>query len=224
VLGAGVELGRDVSFGSHVVVHAGTAIGDRCTIGDLAVLGKAPRLAAHSSAAGPVGRLELASDVSVGAGAILLAGSRVGEAAILGDQCFVRERSEIEAGSVLGRGSVIDNDVRVGVRARIQTGVYLTAYSVLEDDVFVGPGVTTTNDNTMARNGPESPLRGAILRRGCRIGGGAVLLPGVEIGEEGFVAAGSVVTRDVPARTVVMGVPARPVAEVPDSDLLEAWR
>ena len=82
----------------------------------------------------------------------------------------------------------------------------------------------TTNDDTMARHGPETPLRGAMLRRACRVGGGAVLTPGVEIGEEAFVAAGAVVTRDVPARAVVMGVPARVVREVGEEDLLERWR
>ena len=67
-------------------------------------------------------------------------------------------------------------------------------------------------------------MRGAILRRACRIGGAAVLVPGVEVGEEAFVAAGAVVTNDVPARAVVMGVPARVIRNVGDEDLLEAWK
>jgi acetyltransferase-like isoleucine patch superfamily enzyme len=67
-------------------------------------------------------------------------------------------------------------------------------------------------------------MRGATLRRACRIGGGAVLTPGVEVGEEAFVAAGAVVTRDVPARAVMIGVPARVVREVADEDLIERWR
>jgi acetyltransferase-like isoleucine patch superfamily enzyme len=82
----------------------------------------------------------------------------------------------------------------------------------------------TTNDDSMARHPSDEPLRGARLRRACRIGGGVVLVPGVEVGEEAFVAAGAVVTRDVPPGRVVMGVPARAVRDVPDADLLERWR
>jgi acetyltransferase-like isoleucine patch superfamily enzyme len=217
-----------VSFGAYVVVHEGTIIGEGCSIEDHAVLGKRPRLSRHSAARGEVGALELGAGASVGTGAVVFAGASIGVDAILGDQSFVRERTSIGERSVIGRGSVVDNDVRVGARVRVQTSVYLTAFTIVEDDVFVGPCAMTTNDDTMGRHGggrdSESPLRGAILRRACRVGGGAVLTPGVEIGEEAFVAAGAVVTRDVPPRAVVMGVPARIVREVPEEDLLERWR
>jgi acetyltransferase-like isoleucine patch superfamily enzyme len=106
----------------------------------------------------------------------------------------------------------------------IQTGVYLTAGAIVEDDVFLAPGVTTTNDHTMARHPPDHGLQGPVFRRACRVGGASVLLPGIEIGEEAFVAAGALVTRNVGAREVVMGVPARVVRHVPDDDLLERWR
>jgi UDP-2-acetamido-3-amino-2,3-dideoxy-glucuronate N-acetyltransferase len=224
LLGEGVVVGEGVSFGAYVVVHAGTVIGDGCTIEDHAVLGKRPRLARHSGAQGEVRALELGAGVSVGTGTVVFAGASVGPEAILGDQAFVRERTWIGEGSVIGRGSVVDNDVVVGARVRVQTNVYLTAFTIVEDDVFVGPGALSTNDDTMARHDAGMPIRGATLRRACRVGGGAVLTPGVEIGEEAFVAAGAVVTRDVPARAVVMGVPARVVREVGDEDLLERWR
>ncbi|HZH24657.1 MAG TPA: DapH/DapD/GlmU-related protein, partial [Solirubrobacteraceae bacterium] len=208
-----------------VVVHAGTVIGDGCEIQDGAVLGKPPKLARHSSA-----RREVPAPLMLGAGtvvctrAVVFAGAQTGEGAILGDQSYVRERARIGAGSVIGRGSAVDNDVVVGARVRVQTDVYLCAFSELEDDVFVGPGACTTNDDTMSRHGSDYALRGARLRRACRVGGGAVLCPGVEVGEEAFVAAGAVVTRDVPARGVVLGVPARVAREVPDVDLVERWR
>jgi UDP-2-acetamido-3-amino-2,3-dideoxy-glucuronate N-acetyltransferase len=223
-LGDGVEIGEGVTFGAFVVVHAGTRIGDGCAIEDHAVLGKRPRLAPHSGAHGSVGELVVGAGASIGAGAVVFAGTDIGVGAIVGDQAFVRERSTIGERSVIGRGSAVDNDVRVGDRVRVQTNVYLTAFTVVEDDVFVGPGATTTNDNTMARHAPGQELRGATLRRACRIGGAAVLAPGVEIGEEAFVAAGAVVTAAVPSRAVVMGVPARVVREVGEADLLEHWR
>jgi UDP-2-acetamido-3-amino-2,3-dideoxy-glucuronate N-acetyltransferase len=224
LLGAGVVVGEDVQFGAYVVVHEGTTIGAGCAIGDHAVLGRRPKLAPHSAAAGDVAALDLGDGVVIGAGAVVFAGARIAPGAILGEQAFVRERAALGAGTVLGRGSVADNDVTVGSRARIQTNVYLTAFSLVEDDVFIGPGVVTTNDNTMGRHGAETPLAGPVLRRACRIGGGAVLAPGIEIGAEAYVAAGAVVVGDVPPRAVVMGVPAQVVREVPDEDLLERWR
>jgi acetyltransferase-like isoleucine patch superfamily enzyme len=82
----------------------------------------------------------------------------------------------------------------------------------------------TTNDHTMGRHPSGEPLLGPTFRRACRVGGGAVLVPGVTIGEEAFVAAGALVTRDVGAREVVMGTPARVVRRVSDEDLIERWR
>ena len=220
----GVVLGAEVTFGAFAVAHAPSVLGARCQIGDHAVLGKRPRLAPNSSAAGLVGHLELGEDVAVGAGAIVFAGARIGRGVILGDQSFVRERSTIGAATVIGRGSIVDNDVQVGERVRVQSNVYLTAETIVEDDVFLGPGVITSNDDAMGRHPPQMKLRGALLRRACRIGAGVVLTPGVEVGEEAFIAAGAVVTRDVPPRGVAMGVPARIVREVGPEDLLERWR
>jgi acetyltransferase-like isoleucine patch superfamily enzyme len=222
--GEEVEVPESVEIGGHVVLHAGTVIGEGARLGDGAVVGKALVLGVRSSAprdqpppavVGP--------GATVGAGAVVIAGARIGRGAVVGDQAFVRERAIVGEDSVIGRGSAIDNDVVVGDRVRVQTGCYLAAHTTVEDDVFVAPGVTTTNDDAMGRHGPGHPLRGARLRRGCRVGGGAVLLPDVEVGEEAFVAAGAVVTREVPPRAVVMGVPARAVREVPDADLLERW-
>jgi UDP-2-acetamido-3-amino-2,3-dideoxy-glucuronate N-acetyltransferase len=222
VLSPEATIGRGVTFGANVVVHDGVTIGDGVTIQDGAVLGKRPTLAARSSSPRtPLDQLVIEAGAAICAQAIVFAGARISAGAIVGDQACVRERARIGEGTVVGRGVLVDNNVVVGARVRLQSQVYLTAFSVVEDDVFVGPCAMTTNDDTIGRHGEAAAdLRGAKLRRACRIGGGAVLLPGIEIGEEAFVAAGAVVTNDVAPRALVMGVPARVVRQVPESELL----
>jgi acetyltransferase-like isoleucine patch superfamily enzyme len=106
---------------------------------------------------------------------------------------------------------------------KLQANAYITAYSLLEDDVFIAPCVVTTNDNFMGRTEKRKTLvRGPVIRRGARVGGGAVLLPGIEIGAEAFIGAGAVVTRDVQAGTLVVGSPARYLRNVPPEELLGA--
>lgn len=224
VLSPTAQVADDVEFGAHVVVHGDTVIGAGVVVQDGVVLGKPPRLSARSSTAAPVSEpLVIEAGASICAQAVVFAGARICAGAIVGDQAYVRERSVVGEGSVVGRGASVDNDVVIGARVRLQSQVYVTAFSVIEDDVFVGPCAMTTNDNTMARQGADAPLRGPVLRRACRIGGGAILTPGVEVGEEAYVAAGSVVTNDVPPRGVVIGVPGRVVRWVGDEDLLEQW-
>jgi UDP-2-acetamido-3-amino-2,3-dideoxy-glucuronate N-acetyltransferase len=223
LLGRRVELDAKAEVGGNVVIHSDTTIEPSVLIQDGAVIGKRPRLGPQSSAQHDVdfARTVLREGSAVLSGAILFAGVELGPEAIAGDQSHIREDTAIGPQTVIGRGSAVDHDVTIGARVRVQTNCYLTGYTEVEDDVFIGPGVTTTNDHAMGRSDPGRPLAGPMLRRACRIGGGVVLCPGVEIGEEAFVAAGAVVTMDVPARAVVMGVPARRVREVPDRDLLE---
>ncbi len=136
----------------------------------------------------------------ISTGAIVFAGSTIGARVILGDQSCVRERVSIADDVVVGRGSLVENDTTIGARTKIQADAYVTAYSTLEEDVFVAPCVVTTNDNFMGRTEKRLELmKGPTIRRGARIGGGAILCPGIEVGEEAFVGAGAVVTKDVPA-------------------------
>jgi UDP-2-acetamido-3-amino-2,3-dideoxy-glucuronate N-acetyltransferase len=224
VVGAGARIGRGSRLGPGVIVEPGTELGPDCLVEPHAVLGKPPRLRRGSQAVGATGPLRIAGGVTVCAGAVIYAGARIARGVIVGDQAHVRERTEIGEATIIGRASTVDFATRIGARVSIQTLVYITAHTVIEDDVFLGPGVVTTNDDTMGRHSRDRPLRGPILRRGCRIGGGAVITPGAEVGEEAFVAAGAVVTGDVAARGVVMGIPGRLVREVGDEDLLERWR
>jgi acetyltransferase-like isoleucine patch superfamily enzyme len=204
-------------------VYEGTVLGEGVKVLEGAVVGKQPTLSPRSTARRePLPPTTIGDGTIVSTGAIVFAGSSIGARVILGDQSCVRERVEIGDDVVLGRGSYIENDTTVGALTKIQAQAYITAYSTLEDNVFIAPCVVTTNDNYMGRTEKRlSQLRGPTIRRGARIGGGAILCPGVEIGEEAFVGAGAVVTKDMPPRRLVVGSPARVLREVPDDELLE---
>jgi acetyltransferase-like isoleucine patch superfamily enzyme len=225
LIGSGVELGPGVQLGRNVVIHDGARIGPGAILQDGAVVGKPPHLGPLSTASRePLLPTVIGEGAAVLCGAVVFAGATLEPGAIAGDQSHVRERSRVGRGSVIGRGSSVDNDVLIGERVRVQTNCYVTAHTVIEDDAFIGPGVITTNDDSMARHPEGEPRIGPTLRRACRIGGGVVLCPGVEVGEEAFVGAGAVVIRDVPPRAVVVGVPARQIRSVPDEDVIERWR
>lgn len=205
------------------IVYEGTLIGEGAKVLEGAVVGKQPTLSPRSTAKRePLPPTVIGDGTIVSTGAIVFAGSSIGARVILGDQSCVRERVAIGDDVVLGRGSYVENDTTIGAMTKIQADAYITAYSTLEEHVFIAPCVVTTNDNFMGRTERRlSQMRGPTIRRGARVGGGAILCPGVEIGEEAFVGAGAVVTKDVPSRTVVVGNPARVLREVPDEELLE---
>lgn len=121
---------------------------------------------------------------------VILAGARIGENCNINCHCF------------------IENEVSIGDNVTVKSGVYLWDGVTLEDDVFVGPNATFTNDRK-PRSKVRPTLERTIVRRGASIGAGAIILPGVEIGENAMVGAGAVVVRDVPADTTVVGNPAR---------------
>jgi acetyltransferase-like isoleucine patch superfamily enzyme len=204
------------------VLYPGTVLGEGCRILDGAVVGKQPTLSPRSTAKREeLPPAELGAGTVVSTGAIVFAGTRLGERVIVGDQACVRERVEVGDDVVIGRGALIENDTTVGERTKIQAMAYITAYSTLEPEVFIAPCVQTTNDNFMGRTEQRHELiKGPTIRRGARVGGGAVLCPGVEIGEEAFVGAGAVVVDDVPPRVVVVGNPARVLRDVPEEELL----
>ncbi|SDJ69540.1 acyltransferase [Pseudomonas indica] len=131
---------------------------------------------------------------------VILAGARIGRDCNIAAHCF------------------IENDVVVGDRVTVKCGVQLWDGLRVADDVFIGPNATFTNDRfPRSRQWPER-FPETRIERGASIGAGAVILPGLTIGERAMVGAGAVVTRDVPARALVFGNPARIVRYLDDDD------
>ncbi|MDX6480287.1 MAG: hypothetical protein QOG85_797 [Gaiellaceae bacterium] len=205
------------------IVYPGTVLGEGVKVLEHAVVGKQPTLSPRSTAKRePLPPAEIGAGTIVSTGAVVFAGTTIGERVILGDQSCVRERVTVGDDVVIGRGSLVENDTTIGAMTKIQAEAYITAYSTLEEHVFIAPCVVTTNDNYMGRTEKRHDLvKGPTIRRGARVGGGAILLPGIEIGEDAFVGAGAVVTKDVEARMLVVGSPARVLRPVPDDELLE---
>jgi len=205
------------------IVYPGTVLGEDVQVLEYAVVGKQPSLSPRSTAKREsLEPAQIGDGTIVSTGAVIFAGAKVGARVILGDQSCVRERVVVGDDVVIGRGSLVENDTTIGAMTKIQADAYITAYSTLEEHVFIAPCVVTTNDNFMGRTERRHELiKGPTIRRGARIGGGAILLPGIEIGEEVFVGAGAVVTKDVEPRMIVVGNPARVMRGVHEDELLE---
>jgi acetyltransferase-like isoleucine patch superfamily enzyme len=205
------------------IVYPGTVLGEGVKVLEGAVVGKQPTLSPRSTAKRePLPPARIGDGTIVSTGAIVFAGSTIGARVIVGDQSCVRERVEVGDDVVIGRGVLVENDTSIGALTKIQAGAYVTAYSTLEDNVFIAPCVVTTNDNFMGRTERRHELiKGPTIRRGARVGGGAILCPGVVVGEEAFVGAGAVVTKDVEPRMLVVGNPARVLRGVSAEELLE---
>jgi UDP-2-acetamido-3-amino-2,3-dideoxy-glucuronate N-acetyltransferase len=215
-LGDGVELDDDVTVGHNVVIHGPARIGAGSVIREGSVLGRIPDLGQGSSAPRwwPERPLRLGRDVLVGVNSILFAAVHLCEGVAVGDLAMLREGVDVGREAMIGGSVAVGRLVSVGDRSRVQNNSMIAAGSIIESEVFIGPSVVTTNDPTMGRRAAGQSWSGVLFRARARVGAGAVLLPGVEVGEEAVVGAGSLVTRDVPPRTLVLGSPARMVREL----------
>lgn len=224
VIGAGVKIGPGCKIGHHVVIHDGTIIGADVRVDDQAVLGKLPMKAANSATTKEqeLPPLRIGDTCIIGTGVVLYRGAAIDGRVLIADLATVRENVTIGRGTIVGRGVTVENFCTVGRYCKLESECYITAYSTLEDRVFVAPGVVTSNDNFVGRTAERfKHFKGVTIKRGGRVGAGSTILPGVTIHEDALVAAGSVVTKDVQARTIVMGCPARPWRDVPEAQLLD---
>lgn len=222
-VGAGVKIGKGTKIGNFVVIHADTVIGENVVIGDNSVVGKRPTKAAISTLKPKdLPPLVISDNCIIGALVAIYRGAKIGLGVMIADLSSVREDVEIGKFTIVGRGVAIENDTRIGNYVKVETNAYVTAHTVIEDRCFIAPAVTMTNDNFLARDPKRFKYtKGPHLKKGARVGANATLMPGVTIGEEAVVAAGSLVKRDVPPRKVVAGVPAGIFKDTPPEQLVE---
>ena len=194
---------RNVSLGSGTVVE------------DFCIVGTPPRGAQDGELATTIG-----DDSVIRSHTVIYAGNVIGVHFQTGNKVNIRESNRIGNHVSIGTLSVVEHHVEIADNVRIHTQVFIPEYSVLEEGCWIGPNVVFTNAKYPLSPGVKDSLVGPIVKRGAKIGANATLLPGVVIGENALVGAGSVVARDVPAGAVVVGNPARVIrniAELPYS-------
>ena len=224
VIEAGAVIGDECCIGHHVVIHSGSNIGDGVRIDDHAVIGKLPASARRSKTTDTGRKLDAAvigNNSIIGTGAIVYAGCRLGTGVLIADTASVREDVTVGEYTIIGRNTTIENKVVIGARCKIMTDAYICAYSEIGDDCFIAPCAATSNDNYAGRWKERTKFyKGVTVKQGGRIGVNATILPGRVIGPDGMAAAGAVVTKNVPEKTVVCGNPGKTLRSVPENQLL----
>lgn len=193
--------------------------GEDCQIQPGAIVGLR-----YSPDAPPV---RLAAHARIRSGSILYAGVRAGDDFQTGHHVLIREGTVIGSHVVIGTNTVIDGQVTIGDFVKIESNCYIPTHTRIGNRVFFGPGVTLTNDRYPLKLRDKYVPEGPVIEDSVTLGGGVVVLPGVRIGRGAFVAAGAVVTKDVPPLTLVKGVPGeiRPLPKtLHGRNLALSWR
>ena len=172
------------------------------------LIGKRPRRSV------PDWTLTLGAEARLGAGTILYLGSSIGARLQTGHHVVIREQNTLGDDVSIWGNSVVDYGCTIGRRVKIHTNVYVAQFSTLEDEVFVAPGVNFSNDLHPGCPMSAPCMRGPTIKQGAKVGANVTVLPYVVIGEHSVIGAGSVVTQDIPARSVAYGNPAHVVGTI----------
>lgn len=198
----------------HSLIYPNVQLGVESQVGDFVILGEPPRQM-------KAGELEtfIGPQAVIRSHTVIYAGNHIGRGFQTGHGVMIRESNQIGNDVSVGTHSIIEHHVIIGDGVRIHSNVFIPEYCVLEDGCWIGPAVVMTNANYPRSVNVKDQLRGATIRKGAKIGAGAVLLPGVTIGKNALIGAGAVVVEDVEENAVMVGNPARlikRVTEIPE--------
>ncbi len=235
------QIGQDVKFGFNVVIMDNVVIGDGCQIAnnvviypetkighhvridDNVIIGKRPLSSPRSifKVQDNMEAAEIGDMCQIGANVVIYVQAKIGNNNLIADLATIRENVAIGDLNIIGRNVTIENFTKIGSRNKFETNAYITAYSEVEDYCFVAPCVATSNDNYMARDKERfNHFKGVTLKSGCRLGVNVTVLPGKVIGTDATVAAGALVTKDLPEAAIYAGAPAKRFRDVPESQKL----
>lgn len=208
-IGRNVHVGKNVVIHPHVTIDEGAVIGSNIEIYPGAYIGKAPKGPSLGSHTTYEKKLSVGNGCVIGPNVTLYYGVHIGEFTLLSDGVSIRENTVVGSHCIIGRNATINYGVAIEDHAKIMDLTHITARTIIRKRAFIGPGVFSADDNQFGKGTSTKPVGGAEIKRNASVGAGAVLLPCVEIGEDAVVAAGSIVTKDVPDTALVMGVAAK---------------
>jgi acetyltransferase-like isoleucine patch superfamily enzyme len=190
-------------------IYHGVQIGPGAQIGDYVVIGLPPRGKKSGELPTVIG-----ANAVIRSHSVIYAGNTIGENFQTGHAVMVRESNEIGDNVSIGSHSVIEHHVKLGDGVRIHSQAFIPECSTVEAGAWIGPNVVFTNARYPRSRQVKEELVGPTVKRGAKIGANSTLLPGVTIGSNALVGAGSVVVRDVATGAVVAGNPARVINRV----------
>ena len=205
----GVRIGSGVIIHPFVVIESGVVIGDKVEIFPGSYIGKVPKGAAVARKFNYRQHIEIKSNCSIGPNAVIYYDVEIGENTLIGDGASIREQCRIGSNCLLSRYVTVNYETTIGNNTKIMDSTHITGKCHIGDNVFISLLVGSTNDSAIGKLGyDETRVIGPTIEDGVAIGAGAMLMPAITIHKNAIVGAGSVVTKDVPAGTVVMGSPA----------------
>lgn len=210
-----VEIEDDVIIHDFVVIYSNTLIKAGCEIFPHSTIGKLPIAPCSKRAVKDTFSTLIVGEHSVICpGTCIYAGNKIGTYTLLGDNCSIREDCIVGDYCIISRNVSVNYNTKIGNHVKVMDNSHITGNMIIEDDVFISVLVATTNDNSIGRDSYSDNMKGAYIKKRAMIGAGANLLPNIVIGEGAIVGAGAVVTKDVPDKMLVLGMPARAIKEV----------